>query len=115
MYRKNGNLSSILRNKVELWHYAAAADENVLGQHELTPSKIKDVWAAVIPQTGSLLRGRVADTTLARTTHKIVTRYDTAITTDCWFIISGVKYNILYPMDPYLNHERLEVFCEVVT
>jgi len=26
----------------------------------------------------------------------------------------GVRYNILYIMDPYLDHERLEVFCEVL-
>jgi hypothetical protein len=31
-----------------------------------------------------------------------------------WLIIDGKRYNILYTMDPYLNHERLEIFTEVV-
>ena len=100
MYRRNGNLSTILHTKVERWHNILSNQENDLGQRYLQPVKVADVWAAVIPQTGTLLRGRVADTTLARTTHKIVIRYE---------------YNILYIMDPYLNHERLEVFCEVET
>ena len=68
----------------------------------------------VIPQTGSLLSGRTADTTLSRTTHKIVMRYCKDITPDMWFVYDGIRYNILYIMDPYLDHERLEIFCEVL-
>lgn len=115
MYRKNGNLSTILHTKVERWHNILSDQENDLGQRYLQPTKVGDVWAAVIPQTGTLLRGRVADTTLARTTHKIVIRYDSTLKADEWFVYNGQRYNILYIMDPYLNHERLEVFCEVET
>ena len=28
-------------------------------------------------------------------------------------MIDGQRYNILYILDPYLQHERLELFCEV--
>lgn len=73
------------------------------------------VYAGVIPQTGSLLKGRTADTTLSRTTHKIITRYRKDIIQDMWFMYEGVRYDILYIMDECLNHERLEIFCEVVT
>lgn len=115
MFRKEGNLSSILRTKIERWHNAMAAEENDLGQRSLQAEKVSDVWAAVIPQTGTLLRGRVVDTTLARTTHKIILRYDATLQVDEWFVYGGQRYNILYILDPYLNHERLEVFCEVET
>lgn len=30
-----------------------------------------------------------------------------------WLVISGVRYEILYILDPHLQHERLEIFCEV--
>lgn len=114
MYRKEGHLSSILSHKIERWHNVKSTSENALGQHPLMPEKVSEIWAAVIPQTGSLLHGRVADTTLARTTHKIIMRYDISLMPDEWFIYEGTKYNILYILDPYLNHERLEVFCEVI-
>ena len=41
-------------------------------------------------------------------------RYCKDITPDMWFVYDGVRYNILYIMDPYLDHERLEIFCEVL-
>lgn len=114
MYRKNKNLSSILRQKVELWGNRKSEERNRLGQYEIAPQQIKEVWAAVIPQTGSLLQGRAADTTLSRTTHKIIIRYDEAIREDMWFIIEGKRYDILYILNPYLNNERLEIFAEVI-
>ena len=75
---------------------------------------MKDVWAEVKPQTGSLLSGRAAESTLSRTTHKITVRYDSRITLGMWFMAGGQRYEILYILDPYLTGEVLEIFCEVV-
>lgn len=114
MYRKNKNLSSILQRKIELWGNRKSSEPNRLGQYEIVPQQIKSIWAAVIPQTGSLLQGRAADTTLARTTHKVIIRYDKNVSEDMWFVIDNNRYDILYILNPYLNNERLEVFTEVL-
>lgn len=71
------------------------------------------MWASVIPQTGSLLSGRAAETQLSRTTHKVVIRYRNDIKPDMWLMIGGQRYNILYILDPFLKHVSLEIFCEV--
>lgn len=107
-------LSSMLTKRVEIWHNVKSDTKDRLGQYPTEDKLYKVAYAGVIPQTGSLLNGRAADTTLSRTTHKIVMRYTKNITPDMWFMYDGVRYNILYILDPYLDHERLEVFCEVV-
>lgn len=108
------NLTSTLNRKIELWYNGKSAEKNDLGQYDIAETKLKDIWAGVIPQTGSLLNGRSADTELSQTTHKIITRYRTDIKPDMWFKYGGQRYDILYIMDPYNNHERLEIFCKAV-
>lgn len=112
MYRK-GHLSSMLQHIAELWHNVESSEMDELGQYPIVPTLIGNVYCAVVPQTGSLLSGRMADTTLSRTTHKIVIRYRADIKPDMWLVIEGQRYDILYILDPYLNKERLEIFCEV--
>ena len=107
-------LTNVLNKRLELWHRVKSTEKNRLGQYPVEDKLFTTVWAGVIPQTGSLLKGRTADTTLSKTTHKILTRYRKDITPDMWFMYDGVRYNILYIMDTDLNHERLEIFCEVV-
>ena len=115
MFRKQDKrLSSILNKRVEVWHTVKSTVKDRLGQYPQEDKLYRTAYAGVIPQTGSLLSGRTADTTLSRTTHKIVMRYCKDITPDMWFMYDGVRYNILYIMDPYLDHERFEVFCEVL-
>lgn len=115
MFRKaDKRLSSMLNKRVEIWHNVKSDTKDRLGQYPTEDKLYRIAYAGVIPQTGSLLSGRAADTTLSRTTHKVVMRYCTDLTADMWFMYEGVRYNILYIMDPYLDHERLEVFCEVV-
>ncbi len=113
MYRR-GRLASMLQHKAEVMFNGESEVMDDLGTYPIVEKCLDTVYCAVIPQTGSLLSGRVADTTLARTTHKVVTRYRNDITPDMWLMIDGVRYDILYIMDPYLNKERLEIFCEVV-
>lgn len=113
-YIKDMRLSSICKNRLEVWGTVTATEKNRLGQYPKEDKKLFDVYGAVLPQTGSLLNGRQADITLCRTTHKIVLRYNDKITSANWFVYNGVRYDILYIMDPYLNSERLECYCEVV-
>jgi len=90
-----------------------APEKDELGQYPVEPTIVATVWCAVIPQTGSLLQGRPGETELARTTHKIVIRYRPDVTPDMWMEVQGVRYDILYVMDPYHDHTTLELFCEV--
>lgn len=113
-YIKDLRLSSMLKNRLEVWGIETAKEKNKLGQYHKQEKKQFEVYGAILPQTGGLLNNRPADTVLTRTTHKIVCRYNKNITSANWFIYDGVRYNILYILDPYLNHERMEVYCEVV-
>lgn len=103
----------MLQQRAELWHNSEAKEMDELGQYPIEPTLLGQLYCAVIPQTGSLLSGRMADTTLSRTTHKVVIRYRNDIKPDMWLMIEGQRYDILYTLDPYLNKERLEIFCEV--
>lgn len=107
------SMSSILNRKAVIKKLGHAAEKDELGQYPVEEQTVATVWAGVTPQTGSLLSGRVAETQLSRTTHKVVIRYRKDVTPDMWLIIGGQRYDILYILDPYLQHERLEIFCEV--
>lgn len=113
-YVKDLRLSSMLKNRLEVWGVVTATEKNRLGQYPKEEKKLFDVWGAILPMTGGLLSGRQAETTLTRTTHKIVTRYTDKINSNMFIIYKGTRYDILYIQDPYLNGERLEIFCEVV-
>ena len=113
-YVKDLRLSSMCKNRLEIWGIETAKEKNRLGQYPKEEKKLFEVWGAILPQTGGLLNGRQADTTLCRTTHKIVCRYTSKIRSDMWIMYKGQRYDILYIQDPYLNNERLEIFCEVV-
>ena len=108
-------ITSKLNRRVEVWRRAKSTTRNELNQFDYVDSKVKTIWAAVVPQTGTLLSNRPADTLLTQTTHKIICRYDPLIKKDMWLIYEGERYDILYILDPYLSHDSLEIFCRVVT
>lgn len=106
-------LSSRLNHKAVIKRLGTAAQKDDLGQYPVEEQTVATVWAGVTPQTGSLLTGRAAETQLSRTTHKVIIRYRKDVTPEMWLEIEGQRYDILYILDPYLQHERLEIFCEV--
>ena len=109
----NINLASDLRHRGTIKRMGRSQTKDELGQYPVEEQTVAMVWCAVIPQTGSLLNGRPAETELARTTHKIVIRWQPNITSDMWVVVYGIRYDILYVLDPYANHVILELFCEV--
>ena len=98
-----------------MWRDVTSTELGALGQFSMVQSKVMDLYAAIEPRTGSLLSGRTAETALSKTTHKITVRYRNDIKPSDWFVYGGERYNILYILDPYANHERLEVYCEAVS
>lgn len=113
-YVKDLRLSSMLKNRIEIWRVETAKEKNKLGQYPKQETKFMEVYGAILPQNGGLLNGRPADTVLTKTTHKIITRYTDKIKSSDFIMYKGTRYDILYIQDPYLNNERLEIFCEVV-
>lgn len=114
MLRRTNRLATMLNHRVEVWHRVTSSERNRLGQYPIEDKLFTVVYGSVVPQTGSLLNGRTAETVLTRTTHKILMRYRDDITADMWLMVDGVRYDILYVMNPNLDNERLEIFVEVV-
>ncbi|MCQ2439600.1 MAG: hypothetical protein MJ074_07540 [Oscillospiraceae bacterium] len=114
------NKGSDFRFRAELWRNATSPERDALGQHPIVPERVCSFWCARIPQTGSLLNGRAAETVLSRTTHKIVRRmppHGDAVQVpagpEMWIIIGGVRYDILYTQPGYPDASVQEIFCEV--
>ena len=105
MHRKQtANLTSMLNRQIEIFRTVEGMENEL----------VDVVYAAIIPQTGNMLQGRVADTVLTRVTHKFVIRYRPDLTTDMYIMYGGQRFDIVYILDPYANHERLEIFTEGV-
>lgn len=99
-----------LRNRIDI--YGNTKTTNELGETAYSFTKIKTIYAAVIPQTGSLQK-QEADTILTNVTHKIIVRYNAGkeITKDMQIHVRGSRFEIKYILNPYLKNETLEIFC----
>lgn len=113
MIRYNSQLSTKLNRRAVIKRLSESPVKDELGQYPAVESVVATVWCGVTPQTGSMLNGRQADTQLTRTTHKVTIRYREDIKDDMWLEIQGIRYDILYIVNPYLDRETLEIFCEV--
>lgn len=109
----NMQLSTSLNRRCTVKVKERSSEKDRLGQYPIEEKTVCEVPCGVVPQTGSMLSGRQAETILTRTTHKVIIRYRDDIREEMWLMIEGVRYDILYILDPYLRHEQLEIFCEV--
>ncbi len=109
----NMQTSTRLNRRAEIKVMGKSYEKDELGQYPIVEQTVAEVWCGVTPQTGSMLSGRQADTILTRTTHKVTIRWRDDIRPEMWLMIDGVRYDILYVLDPYVRHEVLEIFCEV--
>lgn len=104
---------SNLKHRIDI--YANVKYENELGEEDYRFDKLKTIWAAIIPQTGSLQKQQ-ADTILTNVTHKIIVRYSAAhdITKEMQIRFRNHKFEIKYILNPYFNNETLEIFVQEV-
>lgn len=102
-----------LRHRIDV--YSNTQIENELGEINYISSKIKTIWSAIIPQTGSLQKQQ-ANTRLSNVTHKIKVRYGAGndITQDMYIMFREKRFDIKYIINPYFKNEFLEIFCEEV-
>lgn len=103
--------SGDLRNRIKV--LANTKVENSLGETSYKFLPIFDLWASVIPQTGSLQR-QEADTILTNVTHKIIVRYSAGkdITKNMQIQYGTHRFEIKYILNPYFRNETLEIFCQ---
>jgi len=100
-----------LNRKVELWGVKDVTNE--LGEVDQEPKKIKDLFVAIIPQTGKL-QSAPGETILSNVTTKFICRYQEGISYEMWLVYQGRRHDIKYILDPYAAHKTLELFCEEV-
>ena len=100
-----------LRHRIDIM--ANVRYKNRLNETAMKFRKVKTLWAAVIPQTGSLQR-QEADTMLTNVTHKVIVRYASGkdITKDMQISYKGHRFEIKYILNPYFGNEYLEIFCQ---
>jgi SPP1 family predicted phage head-tail adaptor len=110
---KMQELSIVLDQRVDIWGNVPI--ENELGENDLNPAKIKTIWAAFIPQTGSLQKQQ-AETIISNVTHKVITSYGAGkdITQDMYIVFREQRFDIKYILNPYFRNQSLELFVEQV-
>lgn len=113
MLKFNSQTSTRLNKVADVMYMGISQTKDELGQYPIVETKLCTIPCGVTPQTGSMLNGRAADTVLTKTTHKVIIRYRADIGPKMWLVIGGVRYDILYIINPYLGNETLELFCEV--
>lgn len=106
-------MSIDMRHRIDI--YANVKTTNELLETSYSFQKVNTIWAAIIPQTGSLQRQQ-AETILTNVTHKIIVRYAAGkdITKDMKILFRGHWFEIKYPLNPYFANETIELFCQEV-
>lgn len=102
-----------LDKRIEI--HGNVAYENEIGEESMRFQLLKSIWAAVVPQTGSLQRQK-ADTILTNVTHKIIVRYSAGkdITKEMKLHYKHHEFEIKYILNPYFSNETLEIFVQEV-
>ena len=100
-----------LRHRIEVFKYGLNGKRNELGEDEREIVKVGTFWADIESRTGSLLKGRTADTILTETTHVISLRYTDKIDSTCFIKYKGRRFDIDYISDPDFGTKIIEVFA----
>ncbi|WLR52461.1 phage head closure protein [Bacillus tianshenii] len=105
--------SGELRNRIDV--YGKTKTTNELGEITQSFSKVKSIWAAVVPQTGKMQKQQV-ETILTNVTHKVIVRHNAGkeITPDMYIMFREKRFDIEYILNPYFKNETLEIFCREV-
>lgn len=103
-----------LKHKIEIWGNVEA--ENELGEVDISPYKIKEVWASITPLSG-IIQTEQLNTLVAKTSHKLKIRANaySGLKYDNWIIYKGMKYDIKYFQQDFKNSQFIEIFTEVIT
>lgn len=111
-----------LNTPIEIWGLRVKTDsmgqpvKDNLGHQIFEKYKITDIFAEISSKSGSMLYGRPADTILAKTTHKIVYRYENFpdLTEENFIRINGKRFNIEYCDNRNMENVWMDVFVSAV-
>ena len=101
-----------LKHKIDV--YGKQESKNEIGETEHIDCVVKTTWSAIIPKTGSM--GQRAGTQFAEMTHKVLMRYEAGkdISNEMYFMYGTRRFDIMYKLDPYEQHQFFEFFCKEV-
>ena len=99
-----------LKHRVEVFKYEVSDTYNAFGEDERKIVSVGKFWADIESRTGSLLKGRAADTILTETTHVISMRFTDKIDHSCFIMYKNKKFDIDYISDPNFSTKIIEVF-----
>lgn len=104
-----------LRHRVTVKRLATVPDEyDEMGNDLVQEQVVGQYWASIESRTGSLLKGRTAETILTNTTHVITMRYHPAIDHACWIEYQGHRFDIDYVGDPDFQKTWMQVYVREV-
>lgn len=104
-----------LRHRVVVKKMAVVPGEyDELGNDKVEEVVVGTYWAIIESRTGSLLKGRTADTVLTNTTHVITMRYHAEIDHTCWIEFRGHRFDIDYVSDPDMTMAWMQVYVREV-
>lgn len=104
-----------LRYRVTVKRLATVPGEyDDLGNELVQEEVVGQYWASIESRTGSLLKGRTADTILTNTTHVITMRYQPDIDHACWIVFRGRRFDIDYINDPDMLMTWMQVYVREV-
>lgn len=109
------NLTSNLNCKTG-W-YQKQLFENELGETDYTYTKVKDVWAQIIPMNGSATKFGNVDPQVSavNVSHKFKVRYLSCpnITIDSYFMYKGIRYDVVSFNQDFKSRNYMEIMTNV--
>lgn len=99
-----------LDKRIKVYEMTLTGKVGELGEDIREPDLVGTFWANIESRTGSLLKGRTADTVLTDTTHVITLRYTKSIKPEHYIEYGGMRFDIDYISDPDFSRRWLEVF-----
>ncbi|KZL93552.1 head-tail adaptor protein [Clostridium magnum] len=103
-----------LKHKIDIWGNVEV--QNNAMEVDISPRKIKNVWASIIPLSG-IVQTSQPNILVAKTSHKFRIRSNAfpLIKNDNWIIYKGIKYEIKYVQPDFKSNQFIEIFTEVIT
>ena len=102
-----------LNNRIDV--YGKTETTNELGETDYTYTKIKTIWANILPTTGST-RDATGEVIRTEMKYKITIRSDSLkeLTTDMYFVYKNQRYDIDYFIPNFKYRDSIEIYCSLV-
>lgn len=102
-----------LRERLAVWKAGAVTDPG--GETDYTYSRLRTIWAHVMPVSGRTAE-LPGEAERAEVTHKVTIRAGSLpeICREMYFVVRGQRLDVLYWYPVYNRRGWLEIFCRMV-